>query len=61
MVALGLNWMAGAVTWLKRHIRAINIVGGSMLILIGALMASGVWTMWIYSMQALISGFVLPI
>nr|WP_308287733.1 cytochrome c biogenesis protein CcdA [Cryobacterium sp. 1639] len=61
LVALGLNWMSGAVSWLKRHIRAMNIAGGSMLILIGALMITGVWTMWIYSMQALIGGFVLPI
>jgi len=35
--------------------------GGSVLILSGALMVSGVWTLWIYSMQALIGGFVLPI
>lgn len=61
LVALGLNWMAGAISWLKRHIRTINIAGGSMLILIGAFMVTGVWTMWIYSMQALIGGFVLPI
>jgi cytochrome c-type biogenesis protein len=32
-----------------------------MLILIGAFMVTGVWTMWIYSMQALIGRFVLPI
>ncbi len=61
LVALGFNWMASAVAWLKRHIRAINRIGGSLLILIGALMVSGVWTMWIYSMQAVIGGFVLPI
>ncbi|MCI4658472.1 cytochrome c biogenesis CcdA family protein [Cryobacterium zhongshanensis] len=61
LVALGLNWMAEAVSWLKRHIRAINIVGGSMLILIGALMVSGVWTLWVYSLQSMIGGFLLPI
>ncbi|TFC41776.1 cytochrome c biogenesis CcdA family protein [Cryobacterium shii] len=61
LVALGFNWMASAIAWLKRHIRAINRVGGSMLILIGVLMASGVWTLWIYSMQALIGAVVLPI
>ncbi|WP_370304523.1 cytochrome c biogenesis CcdA family protein [Cryobacterium sp. TMS1-13-1] len=61
LVALGLNWMTSAIAWLKRHTRAINIIGGSMLILIGVLMVTGLWTMWIYSMQALIGGFVLPI
>jgi cytochrome c-type biogenesis protein len=29
--------------WLKRHIRAINIVGGSILIIIGILMVTGIW------------------
>ena len=61
LVALGLNWMTGAIAWLKRHTRAINIIGGCTLILIGVLMVTGLWTMWIYSMQALIGGFVLPI
>ena len=61
LVALGLNWMTSAIAWLKRHTRAINIIGGSTLILIGVLMVTGLWTMWIYSMQALIGGFVLPI
>lgn len=61
LVALGLNWMADAIAWLKRHIRAINIVGGAMLVLIGALMVTGVWTLWVYSLQAVIGGFLLPI
>lgn len=61
LVALGLNWMTGAIAFLKRHIRAINIFGGTMLIVIGLLMVTGLWTKWIYSLQALIGGFVLPI
>ena len=61
LVALGLNWMTNAIAWLKRHTRAINLIGGCTLILIGVLMVTGLWTMWIYSMQALIGGFVLPI
>jgi cytochrome c-type biogenesis protein len=61
LVALGFNWMSGALTWVRRHIRTINIVGGGMLIGIGILMLTGIWTAWIFSMQALIGGFVLPI
>lgn len=61
LVALGFNWMTGALAWLKRNIRAINVFGGSVLILIGVLMVTGVWTLWIYSLQALIGGFTLPI
>jgi cytochrome c-type biogenesis protein len=47
LVALGLNWVTGSVAWLKRHIRVINIVGGALLILVGLLMVSGLWTLFI--------------
>ncbi|MFK4729508.1 cytochrome c biogenesis protein CcdA [Agromyces mediolanus] len=61
LVALGFNWASGAMAWLKRHVRAINIIGGATLIVIGMLMVTGMWTKWISSLQALIGGFVLPI
>lgn len=60
-VALGFSWMAGTMSWLKRHVRLINVVGGSTLMAIGLLMVTGVWTTWISDLQALIGGFVLPI
>ena len=44
LVALGLSWMTGTVGFLKRHIRAVNIIGGALLMLIGILMVSGLWT-----------------
>ena len=43
---------------MRRHIRAINIVGGALLIVIGVLMVSGVWSIWMYELQAVITGFV---
>ncbi len=58
LVALGLTWVTGSVAFLRRHIRAINITGGVMLVVIGVLMVSGLWTQWIYQLQAVISGFV---
>lgn len=61
LVALGLNWVTSSVKFLKRHIRTINIVGGAVLVAIGILMVSGLWTIWIYEMQAVINGFVAPI
>lgn len=56
LVALGLNWVTGSVAWLKRHIRVINIVGGSLLILIGLLMVSGLWQIIINQLQGVIVG-----
>jgi cytochrome c-type biogenesis protein len=61
LVAIGFGWASVAVGFLRRHIRAINIAGGVMLILIGVLMVSGIWTIWIYQLQALIGGVTLPI
>ncbi|MFB2579742.1 cytochrome c biogenesis CcdA family protein [Herbiconiux sp. P15] len=61
LVALGFEWVAGSVAFLKRHIRAINIIGGVMLVVIGVLMVTGLWTLWIYELQAVITGFVTPI
>ena len=61
LVALGLNWVTGSVAFLKRHIRVINIVGGALLVAIGVLMVTGVWTTWMLTMQGVIGGFVSPI
>lgn len=58
LVALGLNWVTGSVAWLKRHIRVVNIVGGALLIAVGLLMVSGLWTVFIASLGSVINGFV---
>ena len=60
LVALGLNWVTGSVAWLKRHIRIINIVGGSLLILIGLLMVTGVWQILINQFQGAVIGNFVP-
>src|SRR5471032_1338516 len=43
LVALGLNWVTGSMAFLKRHIRAVNIIGGALLVAVGILMVTGVW------------------
>ena len=61
LVALGFNWISGALGFLRRHIRAINLTGGAFLVAIGLLMVSGLWTVLMYQVQALVAGIVLPI
>jgi cytochrome c-type biogenesis protein len=61
LIALGFGWVTGAVGWVKRHIRAINIAGGVMLMAIGTAMVSGVWQIWMSSLQAVISGTTTPL
>ncbi|MDQ0894569.1 cytochrome c biogenesis CcdA family protein [Agromyces ramosus] len=58
LVAAGFSWVTGSLAFLRRHIRAINIAGGVLLIAIGVLMVSGIWSIWMYGLQAVITGFV---
>jgi len=57
LVALGFSWVTGSVAWLKRHIRLINIIGGTMLIVIGLLMVTGVWRDVMSNLGVIIGGF----
>jgi cytochrome c-type biogenesis protein len=57
LVAIGFGWVGSSVRWVKRHIRAVNIAGGVLLILIGLLMVSGLWRAIISSLGAVILGF----
>ncbi|HEV7948172.1 MAG TPA: cytochrome c biogenesis CcdA family protein, partial [Glaciihabitans sp.] len=60
LVALGFSWVASSVTWLKRHIRVINIIGGSILIAIGILMVSGVWQSFMSQFLAEVNNGFFP-
>ena len=35
--------MTGALAFLRRHIRVVNIIGGILLVIVGILMVSGIW------------------
>lgn len=61
LLAIGFGWATGAVAVLKRHIRAINLVGGALLIMIGVLMLTGVWNLAVSAVQASLVGYVSPI
>jgi cytochrome c-type biogenesis protein len=43
LLALGYTWTRRAFTWLRRHGRAVERVGGIVLIAIGLLMVTGQW------------------
>lgn len=61
LLALGFGWATSAVQVLRRHIRAINLAGGGLLVVIGLLMLSGVWTIAITALQASVGGYVSPL
>ncbi len=46
LIGAGWSWAAKSVAWVKKHIRAINIFGGSLLIVLGLSMVTGVWQLF---------------
>jgi len=56
-VALGLGWMSRSIAFVKRHIRAVNLLGGTILVVIGALMVAGVWTDLMSRLGAVIANY----
>ena len=61
MVALGINWVSKTLAFIRRHMRAFNLAGGSVLILVGVLMVSGIWVRWIYQLQNLSGTYLTPV
>jgi cytochrome c-type biogenesis protein len=58
LVALGAGWATGAIAAVKRHMRTVNIIGGAILIVIGLLMVTGIWSAVMSSVGAVIQSFV---
>ena len=57
LVALGLGWMTRSIAFVKRHIRAVNLLGGSLLVVIGVLMVAGVWADLMSRLGAVIANY----
>jgi cytochrome c-type biogenesis protein len=61
LVAIGFGWAARSVAWVKRHIRAVNIAGGALLVILGILMVTGVWTTIMSQLTGVMSSVELPL
>ena len=57
-VAAGFGWMSRSVGFVKRHMRAFNIFGGVMLIVVGAIMLSGNWDWITAKLLEVINGWI---
>ena len=44
LVALGARWALGATSLLRRHARTVTRVGGAVLVVVGVLLVTGLWT-----------------
>lgn len=61
LVGLLFRRMAGTLAWLQRRARAIQVVGGGLLAIVGLLIATGVWDALIRQLRPLINGFTTPL
>lgn len=61
LLALGFGWATRSVAFLRRHIRAINLIGGALLILLGLAMVTGVWGAWMSQLQGVFRSVPLPL
>ena len=58
LLAAGFGWATKSVNFVRRNIRVFNIIGGSLLMLLGLLMATGLWNLIIISIQEGIVGYL---
>jgi cytochrome c-type biogenesis protein len=61
LVALGARRAVRAVDWLRRHLRAVQLSGGAMLVGVGLLLVTGLWAEFVAVLQGPVSGFETPI
>jgi cytochrome c-type biogenesis protein len=61
LIALGAAKAVRALAWLRRHVRAVQISGGVLLVLVGVLLVSGMWSSLVAGLQTSIAGFTPPI
>ena len=61
LVAFGFGWVGTSLGWVRAHIRAINIAGGVLLVIIGVLMVTGLWGVIMSHLGAVIGGFSTPL
>lgn len=61
LLTLGFGWASRSVGFLRRHIRTVNIVGGVLLVVLGVLMVSGVWSALMAQLQGVFLSVPLPL
>ncbi len=61
LLTLGFGWATRSVSFVRRHIRVVNIIGGVLLIVLGLLMVTGVWTAVMAQLQGVFSSVPAPL
>lgn len=58
LIASGFSWASSSVQFVKANIRVINLIGGALLVVLGVMIATGVWNQLVNLMQGWIGDFV---
>ncbi|MDZ8200161.1 cytochrome c biogenesis CcdA family protein [Microbacterium sp. SSW1-59] len=61
LLAVGFGWATRSVAFLRRHIRTVNIIGGALLVALGVLMVTGIWTALMTRLQGVLVDVPLPL
>lgn len=61
IAALAFRRMLGAVKWVRRHQAWVTRAGGIMLIVVGLLLVTGIWDVWINDLRSWAGGFSVAV
>jgi cytochrome c-type biogenesis protein len=61
LLALGAQRAVAAQDWLRGHVRAVQLAGGAMLVIVGLLLVSGLWADLVNAIRGQITGFETPL
>jgi cytochrome c-type biogenesis protein len=61
LFGLAFKRLAGALDFLKRNARVLQLVGGGMLVLVGVALATGLWDALIRELRPWVGGFETPL
>lgn len=61
LAGLAFRRMLGAVAWVRRHQVWVTRAGGVMLVLVGVLLVTGVWDMWVGDLRNWVGGFEVAV
>ena len=58
LMAFGFRWATNSVAFVKKHIRTFNLIGGGLLVVLGLLMAFGLWGSLVSWLQEVTGSYV---
>jgi cytochrome c-type biogenesis protein len=61
IAGLAFRRMLGAVRWVRRHQVWVTRLGGTMLIMVGLLLVTGLWDQWVVHLQSVMPGYEAPV